>query len=278
MTRVSCLLIGLAAASLAILYAWQRSDEIAGEGRSDFLGEELVALILPIALLAVLAAAAGVAAWMVHSRGLDETYRALDTASRIHREAEVAVSARGLVHSFEEKLNSTHRAFTLLLWFGRTLFLVSLGLFVIALLNAVFRGVDVYTAVLGGSSLVGVVVGFLSKVPERVKSDLEDVVQIQVIVTGFHRQVSLLESHAFDEEHATHPDPARALEAQTRIDQAVQGAAERIARVDGRAQAERESTPPSENGGARGGDGPAPVRDERQNAEIVVERAGDESA
>ena len=235
-TRVCLAVFGVGAGVAAIAYALLQAGDLAASGGSALDGERLTAFLLPPALLMILSIVAGIAAWTIHSRNLDETYRALDAASRMRREAEVAVSARGLVHSFEEKLNSTHRAFTLLLWFGRTLFLVSLGLFLAAALNAIFRGADIYTAILGGTSLVGVVIGMLRDVPGEVKSDLADVVRIQTIVTGFHRQLSLLETYALEGDSGAHPE--RVLEAQERIDKAAERAAQRIARVEGRLQEE----------------------------------------
>ena len=233
-TRICLLLLGLATGILAIVYTWQRSNEIAGGGGPGVVDEQLVALILPTVLFGVLAGAAGFAAWSVHSRGLDETYRALDTASRISRESEVAVSARGLVRSFEEKLDSARRAFSLLLWFGRTMFIVSLGLFAFAVINAIFKGDNTTTLVLGAGSIVGTVVSVFTNVPDKVKGHLADVVAIQTILTGCDRQISLLESYAFatDDEHGV--DEHRVLEAQERIDDAVEQAARRIARVQGK--------------------------------------------
>ncbi len=49
----------------------------------------------------------------------------------------MAVSARGLIVAFEAKLQNAQRAFTLLLWIGRTTFVICLGLFTAAVVRAV---------------------------------------------------------------------------------------------------------------------------------------------
>jgi hypothetical protein len=89
----------------------------------------VLAQTLPVALLAALAILCGIATWLLHSRGQEEIEQAMDGIGRLRREAEVAIPARGLAHVFEEKLANARRAYLLQLWLGRTLFLVSLGLF-----------------------------------------------------------------------------------------------------------------------------------------------------
>jgi hypothetical protein len=188
--------------ALAARYTWVHGDsmvEVLQRPRdsSDDLGDRLLALTTPVLLLIALALIAGVAALVVHSRGMEETYRVIDSINRIRREDEVAVSARGLTHSFEEKLHNASRAFSVLLWFGRTLFIVCLGLFSAALVQAMTSGVDVVTVALGATSITGTLLGVATGLPAALTRQLADVLQLQSIVTGCDRQMSLLESHAF---------------------------------------------------------------------------------
>jgi len=104
--------------------------------------------------------------------------------------------ARGLVFAFEEQLQNARSAFTLLLWLGRTLFIVCLGLFGLAVVNAVVSGVDLLTVGLSVTSIAGALISVAVGVPRTIKEHLSDVVQIQSIVTGCDRQISLLESDA----------------------------------------------------------------------------------
>jgi hypothetical protein len=200
--RLLLMLFSLVAAGLAVLYVTQRADAIVQILREpgttgDMIGERLLALTAPVLLLALFAGLAAAAVVVVHSRGAEENHRTLDSINRLRREGEVAVSARGLIVAFEEQLGTARRAFTLLLWFGRTLFIVCLGLFAAALLNAVVSGVDWWTVGLGASSLGGAVFGVAQKVPDTVANHLANVIQVQAIVTGTQRQISLLESDAF---------------------------------------------------------------------------------
>jgi hypothetical protein len=232
--RAGLAVFGLAAGVLALLYTARHGHEIAAAARSDGdIAAALLGATLPVVLFVLLGALAGLAAWMLHTREVDEMCRTLDTVSRLEREGEVAVSARGLIYAFEEKLQNARRAFTLLLWLGRTLFLVCLGLFAAAIVNAMAGGDDLVTAVLGGSSVAGALLGVVRAVPRTLAHNLADVIQIQSIITGCDRQISLLESAAFDAVNRG-GDAAEArdavLDLQRRMDQVVGNAVRRIER------------------------------------------------
>ena len=168
--------------------------------------ERLIALTTPVIILLVIAALAVAVIWALYSHGLEETSRAVDSMNRIRRESEVAVSARGLIHAFEEKLTNASRGFALLLWLGRTLFIVCLGLFGIAAVAAMTDGVNIFTLAVGGTSLAGALLAILTGLPEKTQHQLADVVQIQSIITGCDRQISLLETEAVTVLNRVGPD------------------------------------------------------------------------
>jgi hypothetical protein len=228
--RAGLAIIGLASGASALAYTWRRGDElsaaIAGKGDAG----DLLAVTMPFLFFVLLSALAGVAAGVAHARGLEETGRTLEALTRIEREGEVAVSARGLTFAFEEKLQNARRAFTLQLWLGRTMFVVCLGLLAATLVNAML-GDGLVTVATGAGSLFAAFLGVTKRVPDNVGRHLADVVQIQSIITGCDRQISLLESAALaalkdnTDPHAAH---RFVLEAQSRIDEVVDRAVMRI--------------------------------------------------
>jgi hypothetical protein len=199
--RVLLGLFGLVSGGLALRYIAVHADQMVQSDR-------LLALCAPVLLFAALAGLAGFAAWTVRARGQHDMCRTLDVLSRIKREGEVAVSARGLTFAFEEELQNARRAFSLLLWLGRTLFLVCLGLFAAAVVNAMVNGVDPLTVAFGASSVAGSLLAITKGVPDNVKKHLADVIQVQTIVTSCDRQISLLESSARSAIKSAHCDPA----------------------------------------------------------------------
>ena len=134
--------------------------------------------------------------------------------------------------AFEEQLASAKRGHSLLLWIGRTLFIVTLGLFVAAFISALWHGVDPMTVGLGVGSLAGAVLGVATKMPESIAHDVANVMQLQLVVTGAHRQIGMLESDAFAS--LNNPETARAeahtmlLEVQNRIDTVVDTAIKQV--------------------------------------------------
>lgn len=194
--------LGLASGALAVAYTWRSAEEMVAtlsrpRGQTEYVAERLLALTAPAALLIAIAALSAAAIWAIHSRELDETYRTADAVNRIRRESEVAVSARGLIHSFEEKLQNVSRGLSVLLWFGRALFVLSGGSFVLAVGQATAAGVDLLTVAFGGLSIASVVLGIAVGLPSKICGQLTNVVALQTIITGCDRQISLLESEAF---------------------------------------------------------------------------------
>jgi len=234
--RVLAMLFALGASILAVTYVFIHADEmvqvLTDPARDSVISEQLLALTAPALLLMIFAVLAALGGMLAHSRGLDESVRTLDSVNRLRREGEVAVSARGLIVAFEEQLASAKRGHTLLLWIGRTLFIVTLGLFVAAFVSAIWHGVDALTVGLGASSLAGAVLGVATKMPESIAHDVANVVQLQLVVTGAHRQIGMLESDAFAS--LNNPETARGeahrmlLEVQDRIDSVVDTAIKQI--------------------------------------------------
>ena len=234
--RVVLAAAALVSIALAIAYTALHGDEIAGavadSSPSDALGLRLISLTAPPLLFTLFAALCACTAWVAFSRGREELERGLDGVARLQREAEAGIAARGLTHVFEEKLATAHRAFTLLLWLGRTLFIVSLTLFAAAVVNAIATGVGPETLILGGSSLLSALFGTARIIPERIACHLADVLQIQCAVTGCIREISLLEAEAYALLCRHKDDPENVAELvcdlHTRIDEAVQNAVVRI--------------------------------------------------
>jgi hypothetical protein len=227
--------IGLGAGAAAVVYTLRHGADLAtlvdAKSTAD-LWRRLLALTMPVILLVALAGIAAATAWTTHSRGLDEFFRTIDCVNRVEREGEVAVSARGLIVAFEAKLQNAQRAFTLLLWIGRTTFVICLGLFTAAVIRAVLGDFDLATAILAGGSLLGAVVSFVRGAPQTITENLAAVIRIQSIITGCDRQISLLESDAFAALNNTTIPRAEAhaiaIEDQERIDAVVGTAVKRI--------------------------------------------------
>jgi hypothetical protein len=233
--RALLAVLGLTAGAAALVYTLSHGDSLVATlnaDSSDVLGRRLLALTMPVLLLGAIAGLAAAAAWTTHSRGLDEMFRTLDTLNRVEREGEVAVSARGLIVAFEDKLQNARRAFTLLLWLGRSLFIVCLGLFAVAVVKAVLGHLDPATAALGVGSILGTVVGLVKGVPQTIAMNLAQVVEIESIVTGCDRQISLLESDAFAAMKRKKATPRQnhdiVVDDQERIEAVVGAAVERI--------------------------------------------------
>ncbi len=195
-------LLGLAALSAASIYTIDHASAIVTalsgerpEGTSML--EPLFAQTWPMLVLIALAVLTGLAAWAAHARGQEELERASDCVGRLRREAEVAIPARGLTHVFEEKLANARRAYVLQLWLGRALFLVSLGLFSAAVINAMAGGESLVTAAFTAGSIVGVLFGTARRVPRTIARHLADVVQVQTAITGCDRQISMFENYAY---------------------------------------------------------------------------------
>jgi len=202
LARIVLSVVALTMMGATLVYVLSNAREIA-----DFVGKppdgaeslatRVLAETLPVALLLVLAMMSGFATWILHSRGIEELDHSLDGIGRLSRQAEVAIPARGLTYVFEEKLANVRKAYLLQLWLGRTLFIVSLGLVLGAVLNAVFKGEELVSLALGGGGLLGAAWGTAKKVPKTIAHHLADVVQLQSAIAGCDRQIGLFETYAY---------------------------------------------------------------------------------
>jgi hypothetical protein len=198
--RVLLMIFALGTATAATVLVVLRAEETVGAltdpTRSDEIGKLLLALTAPVLLLLLLGGLAVLVGFLAHSRGLDESVKTLDSVNRLRREDEVAVSARGLIVAFEEQLSSIKRAHSIVMWVARSLFIVTIGLFLVCVVTTLAQGADPATLVLGAASLAGALLGTAKDVPGTIAHHSADVLQMQLIVTGAHRQISMLESDA----------------------------------------------------------------------------------
>jgi hypothetical protein len=194
------MVFALGTASAAVVLVYLRADAmvkvLTDPSRSDEIGRQLLALTAPVLLLTLLAGLAVLVGFLAHSRQLDESVRTFDSINRLRREDEVAVSARGLIVAFEEQLASVRRSHGVILWVARTLFVVTIGLFLVCVGSALVNGIDPTTVVLGATSLAGALLGTARRVPTTIAHEAANVLQMQLIVSGAHRQISMLESDA----------------------------------------------------------------------------------
>lgn len=210
----------MASIAIALWYATRRGDNMVGAlldlERSEFHEDRLLALTVPLILLLLLAAVSLIAALLIQSRGNDDFESSLAGISRIRREAHAGVSrTRDTTHVLEEFVTNARRAFRLQLWFARTLFLVSITLFGLAIVDAVVHGVDLGTIGLGAGSLVGLLIGVAAGAGSNVGMHLGDATQLQLVVANATRQLNVVEEHLFKVIEVRHANPEAARDTVT---------------------------------------------------------------
>jgi hypothetical protein len=187
---------------LAGWYTIHRGDDIVGRlfsgHHSGLDAGRIVELTLPAILLVLLAAACIGAALMIQTRGIDDFEAGLDGISRLRREVDVGVSrSRTSIHALEEFLGNAKRAFNLQLWLSRTLFVVCIALFGLAVANGIVSGVDWATVALSAGSVLTLLLGTASGLPTKVGLHLADATQVQTIVVAATRRINVLEEHLY---------------------------------------------------------------------------------
>lgn len=216
LVRMGLYVSSLASIGVFLWYATYRGDDMVsallGAEEPDFHEETLLALTIPLILMMVLAAVSLLAALLVQSRGSDEFQSGLAGISRLRREAIAGVSrTRETTHVLEEFVVNARRAFRLQLWFARTLFIVSLTLFAVAVVDAIASSVDVGTIALAAGSLTGLLIGIATGAGSRVGMHLGDATQMQIVVANATRQVNVVEEHLLKtiEVHECDPEASR---------------------------------------------------------------------
>ena len=206
--------------ALALWYAARRGDGMVEvllgleeqRANPNFDESRLLALTVPLILMLLLAAFSLLAALLIQGRGANDFETGLQGISRLRREAQAGVSrTRSTTHVLEEFVSNARRAFRLQLWFTRILFLLTLTLFVLAVVDAIRTGVDLGTLGLAAGSILTLLLGVATGAAKNVGLHLGDATQLQVVVSNASRQVNVLEEHLFKviEVHTDDPDTCR---------------------------------------------------------------------
>jgi hypothetical protein len=201
--RVGLYLGALAALAVAIYYTLQRGDSMVGvlldsDGPS-LDTRDVVALLLPDIVLLIMAMVCLLSALYIQSRGMNDFELGIEGIGRLRREADAGVSrSRSSTHVLEETMENAKRAFRLQLWLSRSLFVVCLVLFGLAVSSAILAGhVDATTVALGGGSLIGLLLATSRDAPEKIGAHLANVTQIETIVSGTIREMNVLEEYLY---------------------------------------------------------------------------------
>jgi hypothetical protein len=196
--------VAIVAALLAIVYTWLRGDEMVGailsrNRATDLLWEQMASLTLPVLLFVLLGVVSVVGAYVLQSRALDERERALDAIARIQREAEAGVSrARTLARLTEDDLTHLRREFTMQVAFGRASYWLSFSLVAMSAIYSLAAGdLDGYSVAFSAGGVVSYLLGVMFKVPSRVACSLAALSQRHLIVSGFAREIGIIEADAY---------------------------------------------------------------------------------
>jgi hypothetical protein len=203
--RVGLYVGALAALAVAIYYTLERGDSMVsvllehGGGTTNLDTRDIVALLLPDIVLLVMAMVCMLSALYIQSRGMTDFELGIEGIGRLRREADAGVSrSRTATHVLEETMENAKRAFRLQLWLSRSLFVVCLVLFGMAVVSAILAGeVDTYTVALGGGSLIGLLLATSRDAPEKIGAHLANVTQIETIVSGTIREMNVLEEYLY---------------------------------------------------------------------------------
>jgi hypothetical protein len=200
------LLFGVAilAAALAIVYTMRRGDEMVAailesDRATDLLWERIVSLTLPVLLFVVLGAVCVTGAYLLQSRALDERERALDAIARVRREAEAGVSrVRTLARLTEDDLTHVRREFAMQVAFGRAMWWLSVSLLAVSVVYSLSEGdLDAYSVAFGAGGVLSYLLGLAFNVPAKVRCNLSALSQRHLIVSGYAREIGLIEADAY---------------------------------------------------------------------------------
>jgi hypothetical protein len=202
--RTALFAVAILGALLAIASTWLRGDDMVNAILSrnrdtDLLWEQVASLTLPVLLFVLLGVACVAASHVLQSRALDERERALDAISRIRRESAVSVSrARTLARLTEDDLTQVRREFAMQVAFGRASYWLSVSLVAMSAVYSLAEGgLDAYSAAFSAGGVLSYLLGVMFKVPWRVAGSLAALSQRHVIVTGYAREIGIIEANAF---------------------------------------------------------------------------------
>lgn len=200
--RFALYVLATGAIGAAMFYAVWRGDRMV----SDLLfaqdqtvnGEDILAITIPIVLLAALAIATLTAAIVIQVRGANEFEEGIEAVNRLRREAHTEVfRRRATTEVLEAYLKNARRAFRLQLWLNQSLFIVFLTLFVVAVVDMLRGDAGIETAVVGATSLLSLILGVIANAVTQVGASLADATQIQLAVSSATRQMNLHEENLY---------------------------------------------------------------------------------
>ena len=203
-TRTALFGVAILAATLAIVYTMRRGDDMVSMilGRNpatDLFWERIVSLTLPVVLFVVLGAVCVAGAYVLQDRALDERERALDAIARIQRETEGGASrARTLARLTEDDLTHARREFAMQVAFGRASWWLAVALLTVSVVYSLGAGdLDAYSVAFGAGGVLSYLLGVAFKVPTRVRCNLSALSQRHLIVSGYAREIGLIEADAY---------------------------------------------------------------------------------
>jgi hypothetical protein len=213
--RAALFAVAILASALAIVYTMQRGDEMVTaildrDRATDLLWERVVTLTLPVLLFTLLGAVCVAGAYILQSRALDERERALDAIARIHRETEGGVSrARTLARLSEDDLTHARREFAMQMMFGRASWWLSISLLAVSVVYSLAAGdLDGYSVAFSAGGVLSYLLAAAFGVETKVRCNLAALSQRHLIVSGYTREIGLIEAEAYRAIARRRSDPA----------------------------------------------------------------------
>ena len=213
--RTALFTMAILASLLATVYTMRRGDgmvtAILERNRAtDLLWERVVSLSLPVLLFILLGAVCVGGAYILQSRALDERERALDAIARINRETEGGVSrARTLARLSEDDLTHARREFAMQMMFGRASWWLSVSLVAVSVVYSLAAGtLDGYSVAFGAGGVLSYLLAAAFGVATKVRCNLAALSQRHLIVSGYAREIGLIEAEAYRAIARRRADPA----------------------------------------------------------------------
>jgi hypothetical protein len=184
-------------------------------------------------------------------RALDERERALDAIARVRREAEAGVSrARTLARLAEDDLIHARREFAVQVAFGRASWWLSTTLLAVSVVYSIAAGdLDGYSLAFGAGGFLSYLLGLAFKVPATVRCNLSALSQRHLVVSGYAREIGLLEADAYRliaqarKQSGASPEVSASVSTTAQEIRSATGAA--VARIEQYCKLERDDSPPA---------------------------------